>query len=503
MLESAPLPPLTPPTRPRKVRPGARIVASVCLVIAILTSVACGPEILKWPDNLAGIGGSDTAASAVATTNDLVFYLDGSQSMKGYLRARAPEGRSDAQGSGATIYSRMLERVHDIATRSHGSAIHVRRVDTTVGRIEGGLAIEQAVSSPDYYSGSDTNLVLAAEEFVKPLPTSKTPPGTSAPPALFHILVTDGVQSDRRGVDPTRFKSALQALLQSGWAGSVLGVRSQFAGSIWPEARPGTRIEWESGNDPSRFRPFYVFVFSPDPARLAAFVGELRKAAGEIAADATGDEAAAGRIVRELQFADRYVSGDAPADLVLPDAASSLLQTAPPEQGPARLTLWMDPSAERYGAQSFAVTFKEVAWTDHARDCLTPADMGALVDWRVTVEKLAGEADRNRHPEITLDGPPSVDGSTLSVKLKAAWPDTAGPPAWGIYRVEGAVTKASLQRKAVPSWILEWSTDDDGVADPEHCTKTYKLARALDALWSSASVPERPLVRAYLRVGPS
>lgn len=486
------------------------VTAVLMLLIATFGSAACGggfgTRAIPWPENLSASPSPASQGQSIESSNDLVFYLDGSMSMKGYLQSRVPARGSGAPSSGATIYSRALERIHDVATRPQaGTKVHVRRVDSRVGVLEQGLALERAVTSAAYYSGSDTNLVAAIAEFPKPLtPTPVGPVGsvTPAPPALFHILVTDGVQSDRGGVDPTRFKDSLKGLLESGWAGYILGVRSQFAGSIWSENRPGTKIEWETGDDASRFRPFYILVLSPDPTRLATFAEELRTEIEQVTSSAVGSAAATPSLVREIHLGGEFVSGQPEGNLAVEDASSRLLRPAPTEQNPVRLTLWVDPALDRHGPQDFTVSFDKVQWTRYAMDCLSKDETGNIVDMTVTQVELQGDAERHRHPALSLSGPPVIGADSLAVKLKVDWTAGSGSPEWGIYRLDVRVTNEKLKTMPVPKWVADWSTDDDSMSDTEHCTKTYKLTRALDAVWSLAKPESRTLAVGFLRVGP-
>ena len=488
---------------PRLTTDARGVAASLLLALLAGSSLACDPPPPDWPVDLASGPKLNDQTQPVIAANDLIFYIDGSQSMKGYLRSQVPARGSAAQNSGSTIYSRTLEGIHDVATRLQSTNVHVRRVDSQVGRLEDGLILEKAVSSQEFYSGSSTNLEAAIEEFAKPLSAKTVGPAgseTPAPPALFHILVTDGVQSDRGGVDPTRFKESLKHLLESGWAGYVLGVRSQFAGSIWSEKRQGTRIEWESGDDTTRFRPFYVFVFSPDPVRLTAFAGELRTAVEQVAKAAGGGDAAS--LVREIHLGGEFVRGQARGGLEVGAASSKLLQAAPSEQDPVRLTLRVDESSDRYGPQELTVSFDGVEWTRYAQDCLIGEDIGALVEMTLTPVLLQDGADRYAHPVLSFSGPPGVETDSLSLKMKVDWPASGEEKRWGIYRIEVRVTNKTLQSRPVPGWVVQWSTDDDGLSSIDHCTKTYKLARALDVVWSSAKPDSRTLATAYLRVGP-
>jgi hypothetical protein len=105
-------------------------------------------------------------------------------------------------------------------------------------------------------------------------------------PARFHILITDGVQSTKQqvsvhscvaGSDYVCVKKAIAGLLDKGWGGCVIGLRSEFHGKVYSELDHGKAIPYESKRSDSKtYRPFYLYLLSPDRAALDKLVEALK-----------------------------------------------------------------------------------------------------------------------------------------------------------------------------------------------------------------------------------
>ena len=60
-------------------------------------------------------------------------------------------------------------------------------------------------------------------------------------------------------------RQKISELLQDKWGGCILGIRADFHGKVYSEVNR-TAIPYETHtNDPASFRPFYLYIFSPDP----------------------------------------------------------------------------------------------------------------------------------------------------------------------------------------------------------------------------------------------
>ena len=143
--------------------------------------------------------------------------------------------------------------------------------------------------------------------------TAGTDPPDPPPPARFQVLVTDGVQSTKKGdavqdctagSDQFCVRQKIAELLKAGWAGCVLGVRGDFHGKVYSEVS-GAAIPYETkSNNPASFRPFYFYIFSPDPAALDQLVRSLKERMRPLLSNCAD-------CIRELNLSFPYADGAA------------------------------------------------------------------------------------------------------------------------------------------------------------------------------------------------
>src|SRR6478672_3418041 len=179
---------------------------SLCKKIALLLQLAVVPafagctqhppdwkEIVKNPES-----NSISPPPSVATTNELVVYLDTSASMAGYITK-----------DGQSIFGKTLRELR-YATGTFGNSdakVLVRRIASDVGPALTDMELTSASQDQNIYRGGETNLAGAIATFKLPAAPAK-PPEQSAntqvslsdepkvqPIPRFHVLVTDGVQS--------------------------------------------------------------------------------------------------------------------------------------------------------------------------------------------------------------------------------------------------------------------------------------------------------------------
>lgn len=223
----------------------------------------------------------NTAQSDAPTTDHLVVYLDTSASMTGYV---SPDGGKSFAGApnGQTIFSKtLLELRNVVTTLSPQPAVAVRRVDTAVSAPSfSDLELSQAAFNRGTFNGRETNIAGAIKSFNQPLKDDdeiKNPP-------RFHIFVTDGVQSSKKqssdtscaqGSDSVCVKKQILELLNSGWSATVIGLRSEFQGNVYSEIQKKT-VPFATKKAANQFRPFFLYVFSPNKTALDQLTGKLR-----------------------------------------------------------------------------------------------------------------------------------------------------------------------------------------------------------------------------------
>ena len=406
--------------------------------------VCGGTPALEWKDVIQ----SDPPGAAYKppdTSDHLVVYLDTSASMEGYIspdRKRTPFG---AQDDSQTVFTHTLRALRDEAISSFNPRLNVvyRQVASKVSDpIFNDVRLAEAATTRSLYRDGETNLAGAISLFATPL----TGGGPGPRPALFHVLITDGVQSTKQqrtdvncmsGSDYACVQNAIRALLAAGWAGSVLGVKSEFHGNVYSEVRPGNKpFEHNSaGDDVGTFRPFYLYIFSPNHEALDKLVEALKARIKQIKALKGHDDA-----VREYALTSAYADGLASAEIVIPKESSDYLERTRGKDG----------------------------------------------------EKQKGA----RYPEVTLVGPRETPDGRIELQARAHWPEGKGETRWRAYRLEGHL---NLERR-VPPWVGQWSTDTDETSGT--ATQTFNLESSLANLWRNPVLEKQLVAEVYLRVGP-
>lgn len=457
---------------------------------------------------------------APATADQLVVYLDTSSSMAGYV---------STDRAGQTVFSRTLQELRNVSTIINPPLdVLVRRVDSSVGPSQPDSALSEASINPAAFSGSETDLAGAIDSFPRPplalAAAQKRPPRGAAkqepaavspepdgegeesppppPPARFHILVTDGVQSTSRqreglncvtGSDQLCVRRKIFDLMNKGWGAYVIGMRSEFSGKVYSEVSRAAIPYASKKRDPESFRPFYLYLFSPDRAALDKMVGTLKERLRPLAAQLDS--------LRTLALTSAYAGGAAPCDITIPKGDTEALEvTKDSHDALSRFTLLVDPDTEKSGPQPFAIK-AELPWSGDARDGGTPKELAALVRWELApVEPKEGAAGTGggqvRLPELKVVRQQVGEDGKVIIEATAQWPPATGDMECRVYRLVGRLN----QEQQTPSWVQRWSTNLD--TTPETSNRTLNLESALLGLWHNPELEKQVLAEIYIRVGP-
>jgi len=474
----------------------------------------CGsPNPPNWKDIV--VSPEAVSESVLETTDHLVVYLDVSSSMAGYV---SPEGAKSfgSAPDGHTVFSHTLQELRNIITSLNTPvSVVFRRVHSSVSEPSfSDLELNEASISRGIYSGGETNLAQAVSLFARPVIANKNRDGASGAPkevseskpaavARFHVLITDGVQSTKRkqedtscasGSDYVCVKNAIFNLLKNGWAGTILGIRSEFRGKIYSEVSKGRVISYlSSKHDPKTYRPFYLFIFAAGPSALDNLVESIRK---RLKPFVEGDS------MREYGLTCPYSEGFAEGEMTIPKESSEYLEKSKArKEDPAGLTLRVSLNTERAGPMPFTVSVK-IPWSSHARGSGTQQELAGLLRWElnpVDIKSSTDQAEKKqaRYPEVKILNKETDSNGQVVFTLSAQWPQAAGDQRWRAYRLEG---RLDLKQQQAPPWVYQWSTNLDTTADTAN--KTLNLESALSNLWSNAALERQILAEVYLRVGP-
>jgi hypothetical protein len=482
-------------------------------LLVSLSIAACGPNCPDWNQALKNqpTNRQSPAASVIQTTNELIVYLDTSGSMAGY---RSRDGQS--------IFEKTLREIRTVAGTFGNSDVRVlvRHVGATVGPPLTDSELTRG-SWESIFHDHETNLAGAISSFKVSAPDAtgredKEHDKSAGPnaagagsdatepiqPARFHILVTDGVQSAKKGSatqdctagsDQFCVRQKIGELLRAGWGGCVLGIRANFHGKVWSETS-GIAIPYDSKDtDPDTLRPFYLYIFSPDPALLDPLVKSLKDRLRPLT---PGPES-----LRELNLSFPYAENSSELEISIPSESRGIIQRNKDKGGPPeRYTLRVDVNTERSGAKPFTLKVK-IPWSPHARDTGNTAQLMQLIRWNILPVFPAEEVKGQRFPIVKIVEKPTLDSSEeadgrIVLQATAGFPAGTEQPSCRVYRLEGRLDL----NQATPEWIRSWSTDLD--TDPKTGNRTFNLETALLGLWNNSSVKDQLVAEAYLRVGP-
>ncbi|MDA2925657.1 hypothetical protein MYX78_00220 [Acidobacteria bacterium AH-259-G07] len=435
-------------------------------------------------------------ATRPLTADELVVYLDTSGSMAGYVSL-------DPQRQ--TTFSRTLQELRSLfSILDPPVRILVRRVEKTVGRPENDRELSTASVTKEMFRGGETDLAGAIGLFPESLSRElrgQTGEDDSRPPR-FHILVTDGVQSTKEersdspciaGSDQICIRKKILELLNSGWGGCIIGIRSEFEGKIYSEVKPGLIIDYSDESDIDRFRPFYLYIFSPDRVALDDLVETLIDRLGQVIQQQD--------LIRVLPLTSGYRVGFAEAELIIPEEQEEWLELSRlREENPARLTLRVSVDTEDSGPKPFDVSLS-IPWSNTAKKIGTLEDLAALVWWDLTIlncedVEISIEDEKRRYPEITLIGYETDPAGRVVLHASAQWPKDIGVLSWHVYRIEGRLDL----KEHTPLWVREWSTNLD--ISEETGNRTLNLESMLLGLWRNDLLQRQVLAEVCIRVGP-
>lgn len=456
------------------------------LTVAAVVPLGCTPR-ARWWDSCTGTPAAPVAARVDATEH-LVVYLDASKGMKGFVSARAGERGATVR----TIFTRALLELAGVGGALVPRPALVLRVLNTKMQppaSEPASELRQYAADRGRFRGGRGSLAAVFKTFEEPVGQS-----AGARPARYHILLTDGVQAD--GTDPRCVNDSdtqcarekINELLNKGWGATVLGVRGEFDGLVFSHV--GGRRAVRHRSEPARtetFRPFYLYVFSPDQAALSEFVLTLKKCLRRLLTSP-------GQL-REYALSAPYVTEASGGDFVgVGDETGTVARESDAPAGASCFNLRVAPQGQGDDAEGGTLNFKtRVTWSHHGLDSGTPQEVAGLVKWELTpVDSTPQEG--MPYPQMKIVGS-TVDGDgTVTLQLAARRAEGAGTRQARIYQLIG---RLDLEKTA-PPWVAAWSTATDTTA--EEAPRTLNLKVSLANLWNNKSLRDQELASACLRV---
>lgn len=412
--------------------------------------------------------------------------------MAGYV---SPDGGKSfaVAPDGQTIFSKTLLELRSVVTTlSPQSAVVVRRVDINVSAPSfASLDLSQAALNRATYNGKETNLAGAIKFFNEPL--NKEDEENKNPPR-YHILVTDGVQSSNQqnketsceqGSDSYCVNAQIFKLLNNGWSATILGLKGEFQGNVYSEINKSA-IPFSTGKDTNKFRPFYLYIFSPDKNALAKLTETLRKRLRETV---KSEDA-----LREFSLTSDYSNGFSIIETQnLSKELIELRQDKEKEGIPPRISIRVDVKTERDGAKPVLLKVK-IPWSENAALAGNPNELLGLIKWNLEPINADKEEKSVRYPNLKLVKQEIKDGAA-ELTFEAGWTKDAGEFGWRMYRLVG---KFDADETVLP-WVKQWSTQVDTTVDVAN--RTLNLDGSLGNLWKNGAVQNEVVGGACIRVG--
>jgi len=468
-----------------------KLIIAVSLSISLTGGCSNSEDPPPWKVCEDTLSKSNTAQSDAPTTDHLVVYLDTSASMAGYV---SPEGGKAfaVAPDGQTVFSKTLLGLRDVVTTlSPQPTVVVRQVATVVSAPSiSDLELSQAAFNRALFNGKDTDIAGAIKSFSQSLiadDENKNPP-------RFHIFVTDGVQSSSKqsadtscaqGSDSVCVKKQILGLLNSGWSATVIGLRGEFQGSVFSEIQK-KNVPFATKKDANQFRPFFLYVFSPNKTALDQLTVKLRQRLGELVKD--------GNSLREYSLTSDYAGGIATVEIQ--NASKDFLeirQEKEKEGSVPRITVKADVNTAGTDAKPLLLKVK-IPWSENAKLGGTGDEMLSLVKW--TLEPIGGDKDAKgvRYPNLKLVKQEIKEGNA-ELTFEAGWTMGAGDLSWRMYLLNGKLDT----EKTAPPWVRAWSTDDDTTS--VNGSRTLNLESSLGTLWNNAALKSHTVGSACIRVG--
>jgi hypothetical protein len=205
----------------------------VCLVIVLIN--ACTPTKVYLSCDLDP--GSSVAAAAASIKAEV--YVDRTPSMGGFVAI--------ADSRYAKTLKHIEAAIQSSWPRDNATDFYVFGTESI--KIDRNAYINQAAQNPGYYR-YETNFEFNDIEKAIPQPVRER----------LVVIITDLYQEN---TDINKVVKALQEryLAQSsGYAVGILGIKSQFNGTIYDIGQNKGSFKYNSGNQPEQYHPFYVIM---------------------------------------------------------------------------------------------------------------------------------------------------------------------------------------------------------------------------------------------------
>ena len=371
------------------------------------------------------------------TIRDVDIYIDGSQSMAGYVR-----------GSGRSYYETMVRTLLKGVTTGNGYTHKIWKVSEKLEEVT--QQNESEFFSEGFYNGKDSPLRSLIDRITKQSPLK------------LSVIISDMVLSER-GTDQRLLVEALRSAAKVFPQIQLVGMRSQFWGKYWVEARPAAVPVLQlqaSQAEPRSGRPFYILYLAPSEKTLQTFNANT--------IDALDAELCQKQTVSENKFCfnPAFPPIELSSSVGLPAGQGWRIQqksrTKPEES--LHPTFYSAYTAEGPATQDPAIP---VLADGGKRSSFVGTPRLAITYWK------EGGLGEPKTREVPLKIGEKQGATTIAFPLPVDAPNAR----WTSYYMQVRAGEGSL---VVPDWLAEWSTEDDRLE--RFAPKTFQLAYLVEAM---------------------
>mgnify|MGYP002623580809 CR=1 FL=1 len=427
------------------------LIAAAMVSLLSFVLVGCGSTTMQLPMP----PGAASLHREAPGRMELDIYWDATVSMQGFTRLAA-----------GNVYRTLPDTLGDMGS-SLGD-VHFFRFGEQVTPLEG--REYRRFSNPECYTEMITSFGNVLD---------------AADPGHLSVVVTDLFESEADWSNVTgklRDKYFSEHL-----SVAIIGIKNSFSGDIFDVGLNAVAFSYDSGDDPGRFRPFYLFLMGPE-THLRAFLEEWQRKnmwVGEMEYVVFSENF----ILQEqaLRMSDATVKKNLFEDRQLPKKDERLQEVGIGDnKKEVEIALPFECRLDPYGClreeqlASLDKNVKIFVWQDGG------SEEGDEGNWR----ELAGRWDETKGNgagiSLLCNGGEGKQGSNCTLNLNFSPKDVFPSGKICAMQVQLAPGRRSL---ALPDWVGEWDMGSiDTGADSFDGTRTVNLLRIATSLKDSLQV---------------
>ncbi len=301
-----------------------------------------------------------------------------------------------------------------------------------------------------------------------------------ADPEHLSIVVTDLFESDADWSNVTQ--KLREKYFANHMAVGIIGIKNSFNGEIFDVGLNAAKFSYNSGDDPARFRPFYLFLMGSEP-QVRAFLEQWEERqipAGEIQYVVFSEYFTSKIMTFRLADADAKGKNNLFEDRRLPKADDRLQEVSIANRD-KNVEITIPGNLQQY---PHACTLIKDKLEKHVR----------IFAWSEGDENQQGnwQQQEGQNADVTFDFVNDEAGNNCTLKLVFLPNSTLPPGRIGLVQVQIAPSRQSVD---LPIWISDWDMGNIDIS-PElfDGAKTVNLKHIADSLKDSLMAAVQPTI---------